>query len=211
MKNIIRTGLLSILSVLSFTACESYPGYDDYTTEQLVTISSYNTSANFNNYKTFNVYDSIIIINNNEVSKVRASSSSELQQLYNNVKNNLAEINGYTFQDSKNTDMGVFITLVKTTTIEISYPYWWNEYCYWYYWDCGYYPYYPYSYPVVVGGYTTGTIIMDMFDLKEQHGSKKTALWTGAVRGLMTGEHTDTEINNAIQECFEQTVPFQKK
>ncbi len=206
----IKFGLYTLFLVLFFAACEAYPDYDDYVTEQLVTITGYDESANFNNYSTFSVYDSIVIINNKSVMKVKASSRPELQKLYDDVKNNVADL-GYTYQEGNNADLGVIVTLMETTTVVVSYPWWWYNYCYWYFWDCGYYPYYPYPYPVVVGEYNAGTVTMDMFDLKRQSGTMKPALWTGVVRGLVTGDHTDAEISSAISECFSQTIPFRNK
>ncbi len=206
----IKHGLYTLFLAILFASCEEYPDYDDYVTEQLVSISSYDESVNFKDYSTFNVSDTIAVIDNDNVYKVKASSQPELQKLYNTVKNNVAAL-GYTYQDANNADLGVIITLMKTTTVIVSYPWWWYDYCYWYYWDCGYYPYYPYPYPVVVGGYSAGTIAMDMFATNTQLGGKKSALWTGVVRGLLTGMHTDAEIESAISECFSQTIPFQVK
>ncbi len=206
----IKLGLYTLFSVLFFASCENYPGYDDYVAEQLVTITGYDESANFGDYSTFSVYDSIVIIDNKDVLKVKASSRPELQKLYNDVKRNVADL-GYTYKEGNNADLGVIITLMESTTVVVGYPWWWYDYCYWYFWDCGYYPYYPYPYPVVIGEYSAGTVTMDMFDLKRQSGSMKPALWTGIVRGLVTGEHTDDEISSAISECFLQTIPFQNK
>ncbi len=206
----IRFGLYTLFLVLFFTSCETYPDYDDYVTEQLVTITGYDESANFEDYNTFSVYDSIVIINDKSVLKVKVSSRPELQKLFNDVKSNVADL-GYTYQEGNNADLGVIITLMETTTVVVSNPWWWYGYCYWYFWDCGYYPYYPYPYPVVVGEYSTGTVTMDMFDLKRQSGTMQPVVWTGVVRGLVTGDHTDTEISSAISECFLQTIPFQNK
>ncbi len=206
----IKLGLCALFSALFFASCEDYPGYDDYVTEQLVTISSYDETVNFKQYNTFSVYDTIVVIDDGSTFKVKASSQPELQKLYNNVKSNVAAL-GYTYKDGNDADLGVVITLMKTTTVIVGYPWWWYDYCYWYYWDCGYYPYYVYPYPVVVGGYSAGTVAIDMFGTKSLLDTKKSALWTGVVRGLLTGEHTDTEINSAISECFSQTIPFQGK
>ncbi len=212
MKMKTKIGLLSVLFFgLTFTACESYPDYDDYIEEQLVSMSTYSNSADFSQYSTYSISDTVAIVNNGEVSKVLITDPKYpyLQKYVNLVKTNMDAV-GYTFTASKNPDLGIMLSLVKSTNVYVSYPWWWWEYCYWYYWDCGYTPYYPYPYPVVVGGYSVGVLSMDMFDVKHKTGSKVSAVWTGVVRGLYTGGHSDAEIATAIDKCFDQTTPFQK-
>ncbi len=212
MKSRINIGILSVLfSVFFMTSCENYPGYDDYVDEQLVTVSSYNAKTNFTQYKTFSIADTVALVDNGTVTKVAITDPKypALQKYAEKVKSNLTEA-GFTYA-LLNPDLGVNLSLVKTTNTYVSYPWWWWEYCYWDYWGCGYYPFYPYPYPVVVGGYSVGVLAMDMFDLKNITDNKVPAIWTGIVRGLYTGTHTDQEISAAIDQCFDQSAPFNNK
>ncbi len=211
MKSKFKIGLLSVLFFgLTFTACESYPDYDDYVDEQLISVSAYSNNANFSQYSTYSISDTVAIVNNGDITKVLVTDTKYpyIQKYANQVKKNMEEA-GYTYK-AVNPDLGVMLSLVKSTNTYVSYPWWWWEYCYWFYWSCGYYPFYPYPYPVVVGGYSVGVLAMDVFDVKSKADSKVSAVWTGVVRGLYTGNHSDSEIESAIDQCFEQTVPFQK-
>ncbi len=213
MKSKTKFGFLSILFMgLMFTACESYPDYDDYVDEQLISVSSYSNEANFSGYSTYSIADTVVIVDNGTITKVLITDTKYpyIQKYVAQVKKNMDAV-GYTYStDAKKPDLGVMLSLVKSTNTYVSYPWWWWEYCYWYYWSCGYYPFYPYPYPVVVGGYSVGVLAMDMFDLKNKVATKVPAVWTGVVRGLYTGAHSDAEIENAIDQCFKQTLPFQK-
>ncbi len=211
MRKRIKTGLFAALFFgVTFTACESYPGYDDYVDEQFVSVSNYDQTKDFTGYKTFSIADTVAIVDNGTTTKVVLTNPQypQLQKFANEVKENLTDA-GFSYQ-GVNPDLGVMLSLVKNTNVTVSYPWWWWEYCSWFYWDCGYYPYYPYPYPVVVGGYTVGVLAIDMFDRKNQKDNKINAVWTGVVRGLYTGTHTDAQISDAIDQCFSQTPQFNK-
>ncbi len=211
MKGKINIGIVSFLSSIFFmVSCESYPGYDEYVDEQLVSVSSYNSNTNYAQYKTFSIADTVAIVDNGTITKVKVTDPRypNLPIFVDAVSDNMTRL-GYT-PSSSDPDLGIMLSLVKTTNEYVSYPWWWWEYCYWYFWSCGYYPYYPYPYPVIVGGYTVGVLAIDMFDLKQKTDTKVPAVWTGVVRGLYTGTHNTTDVTAAINQCFDQTVPFQK-
>ncbi len=45
-----KPGLYTLFLVLYFASCKTYLGYDDYVTEQLVTITGHDESADFEDY-----------------------------------------------------------------------------------------------------------------------------------------------------------------
>lgn len=221
MKKKFKFGLLSVsLSLLLFAGCESYPGMEDSVQEQLVAVTNYDTSVDFSKFKTFAISDSVTYVDMDSQTFTRKAykDDAKLQNFADQVKKNLESL-GYTAVSTKsnNIDLGINLSAIKSTTVIVNTTPWWYywDYCYWDWWSCGYYPYYPYSYPypVVVGGYEVGIASIDMFQvIKGNIGNNNTAksLWTGAIRGLLDGSHAESQFNGAISDCFNQTVAFQK-
>lgn len=204
MKRKLNWGVaLLVLATGFFTACESYPDENDYVTEQLVAITAYNPDANFKTGQSYWVADSVTYISaDNTIERVNVNTDSRLESLRSTIEQTIKD-HGMTLATSKEAaTVGVTLTLAKENNIIVSYPWWWYGNCYYYFWGCGYYPYYPYSYPTVVGGYQVGTLTMDMFDIKD---SDVKAMWTGIVRGLLISGRTDAEVKSAINDCFNQT------
>lgn len=230
MKNLKNIGILSILfSVFLFTSCENEPGEDDYVFEQLASITNYDTSASFASYKTFAIADSITYIDtdgqgNKIVTKEKIAGNAQLQAIANQVAKNMKDLKfQYTQVDphTGNPDLGINLVAAKTTSIVVTNPWWWWDYpCWWDWWDCGWYPPYPYyPYPYVVGTYDVGTLSINIADLTVRKTSgqldplKQTVVpivWVGTIRSLLLGTNNQTDVDNAINDCFNQTKAFQK-
>lgn len=216
MKKKFKFGLLSILFAgFCFTACDYYPGEDDYVTEQLASITAYDTSIQFKGqgakFSNYALSPNVVYINDEDTIPYPITDS-KVSSLVSKVENKMQKYLGYTqITDGTQPQLLVTITVLNTDNYIVDYydPYWWDcDYYDYYWWDCGYYPYYPYYYPTVVGYYSTGTVFITMADLTGDS-DKKEVVWSGAIRSLLTGTQTDADLDQAIDDCFKQTKSFQ--
>jgi hypothetical protein len=82
------------------------------------------------------------------------------------------------------------------------YPgYWWGYYG-WYY---PYYPYYPYSYSY---SYSTGSLVMDLVDVKNVPPGQERArvLWTNFSNGVLGVSSTTALAVDAVNQAFAQSL-----
>src|SRR5690242_14393484 len=161
--------LLPVLSLVFF-ACRKTPDTTPLTTGFVVQTSK-DPNANFANYNTYYISDTIALKATNPNDSLWFDSDAK--QLVDAVKKNM-DARGYTFVASNHShpDLGLGLTVIEDLNIGVVYPGWWWGYwggCYWGY--CGYPPYYPW-YPVVYS-IPTGTIILDMIDLKNATANAK--------------------------------------
>ncbi len=213
MTNKMKWGLLTVLFFgLTLASCEPYPGEDDYVTDQLSAFTAYDPAANFSKYSTYSLGETLAVVNDNDTVKVPWNRDSNTQALHDQIQANIEKYLGYS-EDDLTPDIGVLVSVVERDNYIVSYNPWWWGYCDWYFWwPCGYYPYYPYPYPVIVGSYTVGTTNINMADLTNVgllSNQQINILWTGIIRSLLTGTQTQTDFNNAIEDCFRQTKAFQ--
>ena len=197
-----------VAPVLFMISCATYPAMDSRLEEDLVDITKYDVGTNFTRFKTFAIVDSVTVIKSGTDSTrvLNPQAQSLLTQIIVNMQNR-----GYTKVDRKtDPDLGINVSVVKVTSIIYYYPGWYWDYygyynpIYWGYEGDGYF--YPY-YPPEVTYYNSGTVIMDMLDLKNAviHGNKLFVVWNAYIRGLMTGYHTTQDILDNVDQCFAQT------
>ena len=195
-------------TVIFMMSCANYPGLDSRLAEDLVDITKYDVGTSFTQFKTFSVVDSLTVINNfHDSTKVL---TPQVLALLNQITWNM-QARGYTLVDRKtgHPDLGINVGAVIVTSVSNYYPGW--------YWDYGYYDpgfwgypayyyWYPY-YPPAVSSYSTGTVIIEMLDLKNApaHNNKLYVVWVAVVRGLLTGYHTTQDVLDNIDQCFAQT------
>ena len=99
--------------------------------------------------------------------------------------------------------------MIKTTNTSVYYPGWWWGYPGYYYPPYWGYPnsyyYYPY-YPTYITSYSTGTLLVDMFDfINISEDDQIPVAWFAYVRALLTGYHTIDQIKASIDQAFIQT------
>lgn len=195
---------LTLLAFASLWVASCSWGDDlDQTHDQILTIAYKSPDANFSQYKTFAVADSMCVVVNGKKSRVQ---DAESMKIYSQVVHNLNGL-GYTqVSASENPNLLVDIGYIQSTNTTI-YPgywsdwdWWWKYYFYpWYPWD----PYYPYPMPSVVSSYTTGTLIFEIADVtKAREESSVPIVWHGVVRSILNGTHTEAQLTNAINEVF---------
>lgn len=194
-------------AIVFMISCATYPALDSRLEEDLVDITKYDVGTDFTQFVTFSIVDSVLVIKGNDSSKIL---DPKADALLNQIKENM-QARGYTLVNRKtgHPDLGINVGVVKVTNISIYYPGWYWDYGYYnpYYWGYPSYNYwYPY-YPPEISSYTTGTIIIDLVDLKNapSHNNKLYVVWVAIIRGLMTGYHTTQEVLDNVDQCFEQT------
>ncbi|MBS1730373.1 MAG: DUF4136 domain-containing protein [Bacteroidetes bacterium] len=191
-------GLFS--SLLFVTGCSKDPLQNLTPEESRIYTTSYDSSANFQDYKTFSIADSVAVIDNGVVVKQHSASD----EAYLNAMQNMMEQRGYLLVDkNQSPDIAIAVNRVyNTTTGFFDYGDYWDYYGgYWdpYYWGYGGYGY---NVPFVFGVYqiTEGLYSIDMFDLKNATTNQEiNLLWNGLVRGEgVFNVSTATEAVNAL-------------
>ncbi len=199
-------GLLGTLLLMA--GCSKEP-LDNLTPEESrIYTTSYDSSANFQEYKTFSIADSVAVIENGTVIKDHTASDDA----YINAMKEMMQQRGYLLVDkNQSPDIAIAVNRVyNTTTGYFDYGGYWGYYGgYWdpYYWGFGGYPY---NVPYVVGVYqiTEGLYSIDMFDLKNAVSEQEINLiWNGLARG--TGVFNAATANEAISTMFAQS-PYLK-
>jgi len=201
MKKII---ILLPLVLAIVTGCRKSPDFDELS-YQFVVSTSLDKAANFASYKTFFISDTVIYVGGIGADSILVAPAAPL---VNAVRTNLTA-NGYTeVGRAANPDLGLTLTAIKDITVVInSYPGWWDPWygCYWYCY--GYY--YPWT---SVYSYTTGTVILNMYDLKNaSHNEQIKGVWNITALGAL-GSASSTNIQlgvDAINQGFQQS-PYLK-
>ena len=190
---------------LAFFACRKLPDTDALSVSPAVSTSK-DANANFGDYKTYSISDSIKLRGTNPNDTVW--DDADAQRLIDAVKQNL-ESRGYTFVDhSTIPDIGIGFTAIKDLNVGVVYPGWWWGYwgCYWYY--CGYPPYYGYG---QIYSIPTGTLILDMIDLKNAAANQRLdVVWTSVMTGGLGYTNDDIQLGiEAIDQSFTQSPYIQ--
>jgi hypothetical protein len=200
-----KTKLFIIIAAISmaFASCTKYPPDSGRLTEDLVVYTKYNTSANFNQYKTFAIVDSISYVSTIDSGKVmNDNTKAVLDRIVKNM-----ESRGFSkVSHLNNPDLGINVGVVKTTNVDVYYPGWyWGYYdpYYWGYPGGGYY--YPY-YPTYITSYSAGSLLIDLVDFKNPTADNKFPVeWMVFIRALVTDNHSISQIQTSIDQAFTQT------
>ena len=186
------------MGMLVITSCTKYPPETDRLLQDLAIVTRYDTKVNFNNYKTFAIVSSISKITDTDTTQLTNSTAvAILDQITRDM-----ESRGFTKVSGTATpDLGIDVLYYQNTTIYAYYGGWWYGYYPYYY---GYY--YPY-YPVYYSSYTSGMANIELIDLKYLNTTTKQFYirWNALIRGLVTGEHSTSEITAAVDQAFAQT------
>ena len=194
--------------LVAFFACRKIPDTSQLSTSFVVQTSKDN-SANFANYKTYYISDTIF--RHGTADSIWFDADSK--QLVDAVKTNM-NARGYTLVQSNHStpDLGLGLTAIKDLNIGVIYPgYWWGYWggCYWGY--CGYPPYYPWYGGGVVYSIPTGTLVLDMIDLKNANSNTKlTEIWGSVMSGGLGNTGDDLQLGvDAINQAFTQSPYLQ--
>jgi hypothetical protein len=201
-----KRNILAIFVILLLVSCRKEPDFDQLSS-QFIVGTNLDKTADFGSYKTYYISDTVLYVGGDRTDS--ALQPELAQQLVSVVKDSMAA-RGYVLSprgDSINhPDLGLTLSVVKNITVVIeSYPGWWGGYyggCYWYY--C-----YPYYYPwTAVYSYTTGTVLLNMYDIENAKNSEEiTGIWNITALGAL-GSATPTNVDlgiEALQQGFRQS------
>ena len=204
-----KTHLLFLLFLSTLFSCRKYPDTGQLS-NSFVVQTSQEPGANFGSYKTYYISDTIAAIATDPNDSLWFDNDAK--QLVDAVKTNM-NARGYTFVASShaNPDLGLGLTVIKDLNIGVIYPgYWWGYWggCYWGY--CGYPPYYPWYGGGIVYSVPTGTLVLDMIDLKNASADEKLSVPWGSVMSGGLGNSNDIQLGiEAIDQAFAQSPYIQ--
>lgn len=191
------------------TSCSKYPPTSDRLLEDMVVYTKYDTSIDFNQFRTFSIVDSIGYISQKDSGKFL---DSDAQAVLNQISQNMVARGYVLVNKTQDPDLGINVVMVKNVNVQVYYPGWYWGYPGYYppwYWGGGIY-YYPY-YPAYITSYSTGTLLIDMVDLvNETPDGKMYIRWNAYIRGLLTNNHSMAQIKESIDQAFVQTKAFSK-
>jgi hypothetical protein len=200
---------LLLAVAIGFASCRKEPDYNKLSSEFIVS-TNFDKSVSFNTYKTYYISDTVI--NLGGTGKDTVITDANAQQLVNAVKTNMTA-RGYTFVTNSKLnkpDLGLRLGVIKQVNVDVYYPGWWGGYAGWFpYWWGGYYPYY---YPwTTVYTYTTGSVILDAYDLKNAKTNREyRVIWNSTSFGAL-GSDVGGNLNrgiNSINQGFAQSPYF---
>jgi len=200
--------LFSLFFVVILFSCRKYPDTGKLSTNFVVQTSQ-EPGVNFGSYKTYYISDTIAAITADPNDSLW--TDNDAKQLVEAVKTNM-NARGYTFVANSHPDLGLGLTVIKDLNVGVIYPGWWWGYwggCYWGY--CGYPPYYPWYGGGMVYTVPTGTLTLDMIDLKNASQSEKLSVpWGSVMSGGLGNTANDIQLGiNAIDQAFIQSPYLQ--
>jgi len=197
-----------VVAALFFAGCSKEP-LDHITPEESrIYITNYDSAADFNSFKTYNVSDSVAVIKDGQSTK----EVTNTDLAYIAAVDKYMQANGYVKVDkNQNPDLALTVNRIyNTTTGVIDYNNYWDYYGgYWdpYYWGYGGFGYYvPYGYAIY--SITEGALSIDILDLKNAKNSNTIdIIWTGLIRGegILDAANADSQ----VKALFDQS-PYLK-
>lgn len=203
-----KTKLLTIIALGMFilTSCTKYPPASSRVTDDLVVYTQVDVTVNFNNYKTFAIVPNVAYIDGKDSSTLTTPNAIAL---LNRITLDMTNRKFTQVATNAHPDLGINVTAIKNTTTTVYSPGWYWGYPgyyptgWWGYPDYGYgYPYYP----TYITSYSTGTVIIDLVDLKNPTPNNQLMVrWNAYIRGLVTDTHTQSEVLQYVDQAFTQT------
>jgi hypothetical protein len=200
---------LMMAVAMGFASCLKAPNLDQLSGDFVVS-TSLDKTANFGDYKTYYVSDTVANLGGSGSDTIFFDANA--QQLVNAVKTNM-NARGYTYMQNtflNHPDLAIRLGVVKVTTT-VFYPGWWYGYPGWWYppYYGGWYPYYyPFS---TYYQYSTGTVILDTYDVKNASVTHKfQVVWNCTSFGAI-GSSTSTNFTrgvNGINQGYAQSPYF---
>jgi hypothetical protein len=195
MKRIKFFAMLGGFALLA--GCFSDPATNSLSSD-LVVATDRNLSANFQEYQTYHISDTIPNIGGTGRDSILVGDDA--LEIVNRIKQNMNE-RGYTFVErDDNPDIGIIPAILQVQNIgRVCSGWWWG---YPGYWGPGYwgYPGYGYYYPYCgYYSYQTGSLALDLIDLKNVDNSGTlNALWSSAMFGALSSSDA-TNLSRAIK------------
>ncbi len=204
---LLLTGLLIQLVV----SC--YPEGADNIEDYDVAITNYDKGADFSNFTTFSIPDTIVYFSNDNSGYVpiHAFDDAIIQTITENFEALGYEKIADPTAATPASDLPSFVVTVSAFS-NVNYAYfvdnWYNNWN-WYWgswWGGPFSPYYPW-YPVSVYTYQTGSVVIEMVSTTPRSDDKVNVIWTGIADGLLQGSNASilNRIETQINQCFAQS------
>ena len=194
LHTIILFGVITLL----FTSC--YPDYGLSTSDFDIVATFKDDGANFQNYRTYYMPDTIKTVSDgNVVPNNGSNDAAYLQEIANQM-----QAYGYERVNSlAQSDVELVVGVTSSTTWVYDPGYWWGYYGWYYPWYGGGYAY----------SYSTGTLMLFMRDNEKFDPNNEVLglVWSGSANGILD----DTKANikaraiSSIDQMFEQS-PYLK-
>lgn len=204
-----------LLAVFIFTACEKTADMDKLD-NNFVVYTNYDKSADFKQFTTYYLPDSILVIG--DKNKQEYWLDNDAQKIIDTYVLNMNNRGFIRVTEKEEADLGLQLSYIKNTYVftDYGYPEWWWGYPgywdvpYWGNWGGGWY--YPY---VVNYSYSTGSFLTELLNLEAPQGqsAKLPILWTAYMSGMLSGS-TSTNVELAIQavsQAFSQSTYLTNK
>lgn len=198
-----------------------YPDKIDYVDEYDLAATVYDEDADFSSFTTFTVADTIIHLTDDGEDDPNFSREND-DYILGLIRDNLSAA-GYTeIPDADSLNPADLVLFVEALSSDY-YQYWGYYYDYWGWyggwgWGGGYWggwwgPTWPW-YPGYVTSYSTGTLMIEMFDSQSYDPEEKTVdgIWMGIVDGILTNNSASTKqrLEKEINQLFIQSEYIQK-
>ena len=187
------------LSVLSLILTSCYPDPVIYTSDLDLVYTNYDEEFNFSSFNTYAMPDSIVAIAK-EIESVEDLEFIEEpynSQILKSIADNMSALGWTRVDDAEQADLVLLPAAWKNTTVVYWYDYWcWYSY---YYCGWGYYP--PYTNAT---SYTTVTLVMGLLYTGDEH-IEPSKGWRGAVNGVLSASYNIDRVTKAIQQACVQS------
>lgn len=214
--------MLLLGPVLITSGC--YPGSSDLATEDFDVVATlYNDQTNFGSIRTYAMPDTVMHITCDPNEDDRCDPDDEdISREHDTVilQTVAQKMNGLNYTRIPVEDItpenvpDVVITVQATTTTwtgYVSYPWWgyWGYYPGWPGWGPGWGPGYPVCCATGVYQYTTGSLLLEMLDIREANEGLQEvpAPWTAGINGLLSSssQSNRSRIVSTINQAFDQS------
>jgi len=212
-------GLLIIPLMYMFTGC--YPDKIDYVDEYDLAATHVNEDADFSEYSTFAVIDTIMHVTDDDEDDPNFSRDND-EFIINELTQNMLDLGYIEVEDPDTINRPDLVLLVSAVSSDFYYyysyyPYYWGWYPGWGYPGWGYpgWGYPGWGYPTYGGSYSTGTLVVDMWDTDEYDPEAEGPtgiIWTGIVDGILSGSTSQSRarLDKQINQLFTQSPYLQK-
>lgn len=220
MKQFYKQAFWVIPILLLMASC--FPEYDATVEEMDLAISRVSDDQSFEDYHTFYLYDTVVYVVEDDKDLEDIDRTHDAQ-IISETRQHLLDLGWTEVTDTTNlkddADVAIMLSALAVD-VYYYYTYWWDYWYWWdwYYWYPGYpiYPIYP-SYPSY--GYSVGTVMIDMLDLKNFESAQKDVekpkvdvIWSGAVNGILVGSDANISqrLTRQMNQVFTQSSYLQK-
>ena len=212
--------LIWMIPIMVFMA-SCFPEFDATTEELDVAITRVDEDQDFSPYHTFFLYDTVMYIIDEDEDPEDLDRTHD-EQIISEVKQHFISMGWEEITDTTDLENEVDVSIMLSALavdVYFYYTYWWD---YWYWWN--WYPWYPGGpiYPVYPGygypsyGYSVGTVMVDMVDLKnivpeptrdDEKPPRVDIIWSGAINGILAGSDTfiSERITKQMNQVFKQS------